>query len=620
MPNNARGQTVENPVFASSSQTTFALAGRTAKYLQAVTEQWIMPACLANPAMLEMFRRRDNYPLLSMEPWAGEFAGKYLTHAVQIYRLTGDECLYDHIAWFVNELVSLQAEDGYLGPWPKGSRLTGKAPNPRRDGVAGTGTWDAWGHYHIMLGLLFWHEVSGDVKAMRCVKRMADLFCAKFLTGGKRLVDAGRAEMNLAPIHSLCLLYKKTKTARYLALARKISEEFADPAAGDYIRTALAGKEFYQSPKPRWESLHPIQGIAELYYLTGDEQYRRAFEHIWWSIVKLDRHNTGGFSSGEAAQGNPYHQGAIETCCTVAWMALSVDMLRLTGNSIVADELELSMLNSGLGMMNPSGRYVTYNTPMDGTRTASPTDCTAFQARPGQPELNCCSVNGPRALGLLCEWALMTDETGLVLNYYGPGSMSTVWAGLPVSVEQTTSYPENGKIVIRMMPRRQKSFSLKLRIPYWSARTRVKVNGKAISNVCSGQYLSIERLWRRGDTVELALDMSLHFWRGHKQCRNKTSVFRGPILLAYDPRFNEGLVERIPELDAGKMAGRRVRAKAWPEPWLLWQYPTAGGKTIRLCDYASAGLAGDRYRSWLPIRNAPAGRFSCDNPLRSSRC
>ena len=114
------------------------------------------------------------------------------------------------------------------------------------------------------------------------------------------------------------------------------------------------------------------------------DKYRRAFEHIWWSIVKLDRHNNGGFSSGEQAQGNPYHKGAIETCCTIAWTALSVEMLRLTGNPVVADELELSTLNSVLGLHSRSGRWVTYNTPMDGTRLASAHDIV-FQARAGSP-------------------------------------------------------------------------------------------------------------------------------------------------------------------------------------------------------------------------------------------
>ena len=74
-------------------------------------------------------------------------------------------------------------------------------------------------------------------------------------------------------------------------------------------------------PKPRWESLHPILALAELARIDGDERCRKAFANLWWSIARLDRHNNGGFSSGEQAQGNPYHRGAIETCCTIAWMA-----------------------------------------------------------------------------------------------------------------------------------------------------------------------------------------------------------------------------------------------------------------------------------------------------------
>src|SRR5258705_7483643 len=200
---------------------------------------------------------------------------------------------------------------------------------------------------------------------------MGDLLWAKFVPPEKHMLDMGSAEMNHAPVHSLALLYRKTGDKKYLDLATKIVEEFSLPGAGDYFQLGLAGKSFYQSPKPRWESLHPIMGLAELHRITGNDDYRKSFEQLWWSIVQYDRHNNGGFSSGEQAQGNPYHQGAIETCCTIAWIALSGEMLRLTGHSIVADEMELSTLNSVLGLHSPNRRWVTYNTPMDGTRKAN---------------------------------------------------------------------------------------------------------------------------------------------------------------------------------------------------------------------------------------------------------
>ena len=779
-------KTIHEPVMNAALLTEFQLEGEIGRRLKAVTEQWILPAPAANPAMLGMFMDSNRKPYRNMVPWAGEFAGKYLTHSVQILRLTGDARLRSHLEHFVKEMCACQDADGYLGCWPQDSHLTNHAPNCENN-------WDTWSHYHAMLGLMLWNEVSGDNEALSAAGKIADLLCEIYL-GEKtpRLVDSGSTEMNLAPIHSLCLLYRKTGLPRYMSLARQILEEFAakdatgTPLAGDYLQAPLAGQEFFQTPKPRWESLHPIMGMVELYYLTGDEACRKAFESLWWSMLRGDRHNNGGFTSGEKATGNPYHVGAIETCCTVAWMAMSVEMLRLTGSSLVADELELSMLNSGLGMMSSTGRWVTYNTPMDGERKASAHDIV-FQARAGSSELNCCSVNGPRALGLLCEWALMHDGDGLTLNYYGQGTMKTsLPSGNTIIVKQDTDYPRNAEIDLSISTTAAEMFTLALRIPYWSRKSSVQVNGEELENVKSGDYLRITRKWTTGDKIRIEMDFQLQFWRhpargyvdahdweaewllggpvinqgsspaglpagelildkavtmadvmravsgvpahvysksgyidfnkifsgtgrnaaawcfteidvpsdgtlpvlsgcdwwyscfvngrevmndsGVKDRRHVTqlplkagrnlvgfrvtagtagwtlniakgsfipegrksnnqgiyytSIYRGPILLAYDARFNDGdyTPQSVPHL-AHPVLEILQKWENVPSdnPLILLEGKDVYGKAVRYCDFASAGATGNYYQSWVPVGfQCPELEFSTENPRRSS--
>ncbi len=263
--------TDQEPAMVPASGLQYTLSGEVGDRVVSVIEQWILPLVESNPAILEMFRERDLEPLKSLSPWEGEYAGKYLTHSVQIYRLTRSGKLKEHIEWFVGELIRLQAEDGYLGPWSRDSRLTGEAPNSGKY-QENRPTWDAWGHYHIMLGLLFWYRETSDAGVLGCLRKIADLFCRKFLTGAQHLyaTSPGCEEMNMSVMHAFCLLYELTAEPKYLEMARQIEKELEMPPCGDYIRAALEGKAFYQMRKPRWESLHLIQGIGELYYITGD--------------------------------------------------------------------------------------------------------------------------------------------------------------------------------------------------------------------------------------------------------------------------------------------------------------------------------------------------------------
>jgi uncharacterized protein len=617
------------------------LGGPVGRSLNAVTEQWLLVAPLANPAMLEMFADRDSAPYRNLMPWAGEFAGKYLTAALQVYRVTRDPRLVSFLQGFVARLVQLQAPDGYLGPWPEDNRLTNFSV---QHGSAGMNTWDTWGHYHLMIGLQLWYEEIGEKTALECACRIADLICTRYLGSPQvRLVDTGMTEMNLAPVHALAKLHRLTGVGRYLQMAQQIMAEFAaedasGALAGDYFRLALAGKSLHEMPRPRWESLHAILSLVEFYHITAEEQYRAAFENIWWGIVEHDRHNNGGFSSGEQATGNPYDPGMIETCCTIAWSVMSAEMLKLSASSIAADELELTLFNSILGMHSASGRWATYNTPMDGARFAS-AHAIVFQVRSGSPELNCCSVNSPRGLGLLSEWALQQDVHSLTLNYYGESRMQVAVQGAVVELHQCTKYPVEDTIHLTVSPSTPLAFTLRLRVPGWSRETHIWLNGIEQTGVCPGSYISIFREWQPGDSITLQFDFTPHYWVGERECAGLVSIYRGPILLAYDQRYNRPLCNpadaaripddpsqvtrdllHVPKLVMSKLEIAPAKEDDWNAPMLLVKTHTQEGAPLYLCDFASAGGTGTLYRTWLPIPEVQSGApFTRNNPLRSRR-
>jgi DUF1680 family protein len=582
------------------------LDGPMAARLDGIIRNWLIPAPDANPAMLEMMRLRDRKPPYEDPvPWAGEFVGKYLTSCVLICRLSDDKALRDVTARVLRELIQTQAEDGYLGPFPDKHLLD---------------RWDLWGHYHCMLAMFLWHQDTGDAEALRAAIRAADLMCATFLDTGKRVHDAGSHEMNMSVIHALGLLYRQTKNDAYLRLMREIEQDWQKPPAGDYHRMALRGVEFYQTPKPRWESLHPMIGLAELFRITGDDSYRQALVHWWRSIYRTDVHNSGSFSTNEQAVGNPFQPGSIETCCTVAWMELSVEALRLTGDSRIADALEHATWNAALGHEHPSGRWCTYDTPMNGKRLAS-AHSIVFQARPGTPELNCCSVNGPNGLGLIGQWAVLGGKDGLYLNYYGSGKTEVQLAdGSTWTFVQTTDYPRNGNVEIEVCPPQATALPLLVRIPEWSQETKVTVNGVPVEHVTAGTYLKVERTWNPGDKIVLQLDMRLRALRGDQHVQFNTSLLRGPILLTFDQKYNTLDPADMPELDLDALPLMLLPA-ADPllkdqrfGPIVALATPVAEGQRVVLCDFGSAGAYGTLYRSWLPVRNAPLAPFQLQHP------
>jgi uncharacterized protein len=104
-----------------------------------------------------------------------------------------------------------------------------------------------------------------------------------------------------------------------------------------------------------------------------------------------------------------------------------------------------------------------------------------------------------------------------------------------------------------------------------------------------------------GDEIRVEFDMSPHVWVGDRDCAGKVSIYRGPILLAFDPRFNDVDPENVPETDLRTLNLTRTDWMGSLEPWLLVKTEWEGGSVV-LCDFASAGMTGTTYRSWLPAR------------------
>lgn len=558
--------------------------GAVGKLADNITNNWLIGLRESNPAILDMFHDRDKKPYRDMLPWSGEFAGKYITGAYYIYQMNRNENLRAYILNFINELLTCIDSDGYAGCYRKECRMTGAfSQSPEKTGE----TWDAWAHYHTMFGLFLWYKETNDKRLFDAVKKIADFFLTHFYDGKKRLAEIGSTEMNLAPIHIFALLYQETKNEKYLAFSREIEKDLSLPEAGNYMEYARNGTPFYQCPKPRWESMHIIMGIAEMYRATGEEKYKTSAEQIFRSILQTDIHNTGAFSTDEQAVGTPFKKGNIELCCVIAYNALACSLFRITGDPAIADFLELSFYNAVMGSFSPSGRWSTYNTPMEGEKDANHHSIW-FQCRPGSPELNCCSANAARGIGMLTEWAVTEQDETVYLNYFGSFSCQTT-NGLTITV--TGDYPASGEVTVLL--RSKKPQKVAIRIPAWSKNTVITIGKKSFSPP-AGTYFLLEQLPE--EKIQIRFDFSLRTLKGEEDFAGKHSLYYGPILYGYDLSEKNGpALDALPELSLSEM--ENLRPKRRENGKIVLET-----KDMTLCDFYRLGTTGSAYTTWFSCR------------------
>lgn len=586
--------------------------------MQAALDRRVMPQDVDR--FIKPFRERTEE---NGGHWRCEYWGKWITSGILACRYEPTPEHQAVIDRAVKELLATQTPDGYIGTYKEGKHLE---------------AWDVWGRKYVLLGLLADYDLRGNKDALEAARRSADFLIKEAPPGKVNLSDNGLDVVKGLPASSIlepmALLYQRTGEQRYLDFADSIIANWSKPgnfsATGpQLIETALAGTPPAKvSSRKAYEMMSCFEGVCEMYRITGNRKYLDAALAFAGTLLKTEImiHGSGSnqelWCGGTRVQTETLEQ-PVETCVTVTWMKLCDHLLRLTGDSIWADQLEVSLYNSLLGAMTPDGAWWAYFSPLSGQRVPS-----HYQHE--DMEMSCCVANGPRALFLTPRWALMGSADGLAVNLYAPGTSSAKLAdGTEVKVTQHTDYPAGDEIKLTVAPVKKAEFALKLRISEWSKQTALTVNGQAVSTQ-PGTYVELRREWSPGDQIVLKLDL-----RGRAvpapSGAPQLAVMRGPILLAMDDRFvkPQDIAVRVVADQDGYVALKPSTNKV-AGVWLTYEVPFEVRPshyfkhyqtTLTMCDYASAGngWSGDNlFRAWLPqplfLRNAyPADtwRLTC---------
>ena len=537
--------------------------------------------------------------------WRCEYWGKWFTSAASGYAYAPTAANRAKLDEGVSQLLSTQTPDGYIGTYKPDKHL---------------GIWDVWGRKYTLLGLLAAYDLTGNASALAAARRVADHLLREAPPGKFNLGENGIDVLKgLAPnsiLEPMVLLHARTGEARYLDFARNLVADWEKPTKFlprglQLIASAQQGVPPLKIASPKaYEMMSCFEGLCELYRITGDKTYLDAAVRFAHSIrrTELMIHGSGSnhelWCDGTRTQTELLEQ-PVETCVTVTWMKLCLQLLRLTGDPLWADELEVSLFNALLGAMTPDGAWWAYFSPLAGQRVPS-------HYQHADVQMSCCAANGPRGLHLTPAWAVMTRADGLAVNLYAPGRATPKLAdGTGVTLEQKTDYPTSEAVALIVSPERRTRFALHLRIPAWSKQTTLAVNGAPIE--CrAGSYAVIAREWSPGDRVTLTLDL-----RGRAVSAPsgapQLAVMRGPIVLALDNRLarEQDVAVRLVADAEGYVALQPAKAKPG-EIWMAFEVPFEVRPThffkhhqitLTMCDFASAGngwSSANLFRSWLP--------------------
>jgi len=481
-----------------------------------------------------------------------------------------DKKLTAYIDSVLDIVATAQEPDGYL--------YTARTINPKKPHHwSGSRRWEKeevlshelYNLGHMVDAACAHYQATGSTKFLDIARRYADCVV--------REVGAGSGQACVVPGHqiaemALARLYVLTGEKKYLDEAKF----FLDYRGKTHIKDIYS-----QSHQPVVEQKEAVghavragymyAGMADVAALTGDTAYIHAIDNIWSNIVEKKYYLTGGVGArhaGEAFGANyelPNLTAYNETCAAIAQCYLNQRMFLLHGDAKYIDCLERTLYNGVISGMSLDGGRFFYPNPLaaDGKYKFN-----ADNTQTRQPWFGCacCPSNLSRFIPSVPGYMYAVKGDNVYVNLFAANTATLSVGGKEVTLEETTAYPYDGDINIKVAKTKAKAFTMKIRIPGWvrgnvvpsdlyqftsNAKQgySVSVNGTAVSGeVGSDGYLTITRKWKRGDVVSIHFDMDVQTVTAADRVqadRGRIAVERGPLVYCAESMDNDANLNTI---------------------------------------------------------------------------
>lgn len=447
----------------------------------------------------------------------------------------------------INIIAAAQEPDGYLT-----TCVTNKCY--RLSGWWGKSKWEKINSHelyncgHMYEAAVAHYLATGKRSFLEVALKNADLVCKVFGPNeGQKHVPSGHPIVEMA----LVKLYKVTGEKRYLDTAKYFVEEAGRGTDGHRL------SEYSQDHMPilKQDEIkgHAVRagylysGVADVAALTNDAAYFTALKRIWDNMASKKLFITGGIGSRPQGEGfGPNyelhnHTAYCETCASIANVYWNHRMFLYTGDSRYADVVERALYNGVISGVSLSGDRFFYDNPLEsmGEHERAPWFGCA-----------CCPGNVTRFMASVPLYMYAVRGKDVYVNLYAQSDADVATDGRDIRLSQTTGYPWDGNVVIKVDPSKKGKWAMRLRIPGWagnspvpsdlysyvtpvSAPVTVKVNGTPVKYSIDKGYAVIDREWKKGDRVEIGLPMDIRRVKASENAvddRGKLALERGPIV------------------------------------------------------------------------------------------